>query len=140
MTPSYVFRTLLVAAQDVALASTIADTLGPGGSQGMFQTPLGPTADAPATWGASSGYIDPAWALLAPCGTWEQDEDGQWVRIAYYPGNPEAVVAACEEAGLVVSLADVQGIFDRSDVSEQDPWTAFARLGVTIVQPEESLA
>jgi hypothetical protein len=41
----YVFRTLLVAAQDVALASTIAETLGPGGSTGMFQTPLGPTTD-----------------------------------------------------------------------------------------------
>jgi hypothetical protein len=130
----YVFRTLLVAAQDVALAQTIAATLGPGGSQGMFQTPLGPTADGPATWGASSGYIDPAWGMLAPCGTWEQDDNGQWVRTAYYPGDPAAVVAACADAGLTVTLAEVQAIFFRSDVSAQDPWTAFARLNIVIVQ------
>jgi hypothetical protein len=136
----YVFRTLLVAAQDVALASTIAETLGPGGSTGMFQTPLGPTADGAPTWGASSGYIDPAWALLAPCGTWEQDDTGAWVQTAYYPGDPAAVVAACGAAGLTVSLADVQAIFDRCDVSEQDPWTVFARLGVTIVQSQEVAA
>jgi hypothetical protein len=133
----YVFRTLLVAAQDVPLASTIAETLGPGGSTGMFQTPLGPTVDGPAIYGASSGYIDPSWALLAPCGTWEQDEDGQWVQTAYYPGDPSAVVVACAQAGLTVSLADVQAIFDRADVSEQDPWVAFDRLGVTIVQPDD---
>jgi len=132
----YVFRTLLVAAQDVALASTIAETLGPGGSTGMFQTPLGPTADSEPTWGASSGYIDPSWALLAPCATWQQ-QDGQWVQTAYYPGDPAAVVGACAQAGLTVSLADVQAIFDRSDVSEQDPWVAFDRLGVTIVEPDD---
>jgi hypothetical protein len=132
----YAFRTLLVAAQDVPLASTIAETLGPGGSTGMFQTPLGPTADGPATYGASSGYIDPSWAIMAPCGTWEQ-QDGQWVQTAYYPGNPEAVVGACAQAGLSVSLDDVRGIFARSDVSEQDPWVAFDRLGLTIVQPDD---
>jgi hypothetical protein len=130
----YVFRTLLVAAQDVALASTIAETLGPGGSTGMFQTPLGPTADGAPTYGASSGYIDPAWALLAPCGTWEQDDTGAWVRTAYYPGNPQAVVDACGAAGLTVSLEEVEAIFDRSDVSEQPPFTAFDRLGIMIVQ------
>jgi len=133
---AYVFRTLLVAAQDVPLASTIAETLGPGGSTGMFQTPLGPTPNGPATYGASSGYIDPSWALLAPCATWAQ-QDGAWVQTLYYPGNPEAVVGACAQAGLTVSLADVQAIFDRADVSEQDPWIAFDRLGLTIVQPDD---
>jgi hypothetical protein len=133
----YIFRTLLVAAQDVELASTIAATLGPASSQGMFQTPLGPTAEGPATYGASSGYIDPVWALLVPCGTWAY-QDGAWVQTAYAPGNPQAVVDACAQAGLTVSLADVQGIFARCDVSEQDPWTAFGRLGVTIVQPGDS--
>jgi hypothetical protein len=133
---SDIFRTLLVAAQDVPLAQTIAATLGPGGSQAMFATPLGPTADGPATWGASSGYIAPAWGMLAPCGTWTY-QDGQWVRTAYYPGDPAAVVAACAEAGLIVSLEEIEAIFDRSDVSAQDPWTAFGRLGVTIVQPSD---
>ena len=130
-----VFRTLLVAAADVPLAASIAATLGPEGSQGMFQTPVG-IGGLP-LYGASSGYINAVWADLAPCGTWEE-QDGEWVQTAYYPGNPEAVVAACAEAGLTVDLAELEAVFARADVSEQDPFVAFDRLGVQIINPPEN--
>jgi hypothetical protein len=131
---SDVFRTLLVAAQDVPFASTIAATLGPEGSQGMFQTPVG--VNGVPTYGASSGYINALWGQLAPCGTWEE-QDGVWVQTAYYPGNPDAIVAACAELGLTVDVAELEGVFARADVSEQEPFVAFGRLGVQIINPPE---
>ncbi|MGA0927433.1 MAG: hypothetical protein ACO3RW_09560 [Burkholderiaceae bacterium] len=54
-----IMRTLSVPATDAPLARQIADTLGGAGAQGMWETPLGPTADGPVTWYVSSGLIQP---------------------------------------------------------------------------------
>jgi hypothetical protein len=101
----------------------------------MFQTPLG-VGDT-VTHYASSGYIDEGWSIMAPCATWEQGEEGEWVQTSYYPGNPEAVVATCAEAGLTVSLEDLVAVFARADASEQEPFVAFGRLGIHIIDPAD---
>ena len=133
---SDIFRTLVVFDADAPLARSIAAALSESGSD-MWTTPLAPTPDGPPTHWVSSGWIPPGWQYMVPCQTW-QVIDGVWTMTDSVPGHPEAVVAACDDAGLAVELADVRVLFARSDVSAQDPWMAFDRLGVTIVQPDDA--
>lgn len=35
------------------------------------------------------------------------------------------------------TLADIEGVFSHSDVSEQEPFTAMGRMGLVIVNPPE---
>jgi hypothetical protein len=136
---SDIFRTLSVPADDAPLARQIADTLGGAGAQGMWETPLGPTADGPTTWYVSSGYIPEAFAYMVPCTYWAMDENGNWVETSRDLGNPIAVYQGCVAAGLSVTQDEIDGLFARADVNDQDPWVAFSRMGVTIVQPPEPI-
>ena len=128
------FRTLILTASVTPLAQQIAGTLSPAGV-GMWTTPLAPTAEGPATHYISTGYIGPEFAHMVPCQTWEQ-VDGEWVITATEPGNPQAVTAACNAAGLAVTLEEVDAIFAVADVTEQDPFVAMGRLGLVLVAAE----
>ena len=105
----------------------------------MWETPLGPTADGPTTWYVSSGYIPEAFAYMVPCTYWAMDENGNWVETSRDLGNPIAVYQGCVAAGLSVTQDEIDGLFARADVNDQDPWVAFSRMGVTIVQPPEPI-
>lgn len=127
------FRTLILPAAVTPLAREIAATLSPGGI-GMLTTGLSPTGEAPPTHYISSGLIAPEFAHMLPEQVWEQDEDGAWVQTGSTPGNPEAVHAVCTAAGMELTLAQVEAIFAVSDVTEQGPFEAGARLGLVMVQ------
>lgn len=128
------FRTLLVTASDAPLAREIAAAFGPGGV-GMWTTPLSADGQEPATHYISSGYIPAEFVGLAPCTTWALDENGDWVQTDYYAGDAATVYAYASQAGIQCTLADVEGIFTRADVSEQEPFTAMGRMGLIIVNP-----
>lgn len=51
---------------------------------------------------------------------------------------PATVAAGCAaaEVPLAVTEAQVEAIYGRSDVTQQEPFEAFARLGLAIVQRE----
>ena len=129
------FRTLLVDAQDVSVARSIAEAFGPGGA-GMFTTPLSASGSEPATHYISSGYIPAEFVALAPCTTWTMDEDGNWVASDIYPGDAAAVYGFCQQAGLPYTLAEIEGVFSRADGSAQEPFVAMGRLGLKIINPE----
>lgn len=131
-----IFRTLILPADVTPLAQQIAATLSPGGV-GMWTTGLSPDGTEPATHYISSGLIAPEFAHMVPEQFWEQDEYGAWVQTGVTPGNPEAVTEACNAAGLEVTLAQVDAVFDASDVTEQDAFTAMARLGLMMANPVE---
>lgn len=133
-----VFATLIVAAQDAPLAREIAAAFGPGGS-GMWTTPLSADGLDPASHYISSGYIPQAFVSLVPCTTWTQDEDGQWIATDYYPGDAATVYAYASQAGIDCTLADVEGVFSRSDCSTQEPFVAMSRMGLMIVNPRLTL-
>jgi hypothetical protein len=133
---SDVFRTLIVPDAYAPLARSIAAALSESGRD-MWTTPLAPTADGPPTHWVSSGWIPPGWQYMVPCQTW-QVIDGVWTMTDSAPGHPEAVVAACAEAGLSVDLADVLALFASADVTAQNPWMAFDRLGLVMVAPADS--
>lgn len=125
-----IFRTLIVKAADASLAQQIAVTLAPTGGSNMWTTGLSASGNDPATHYVSTGLIGPDFAMLVPCTFWAMDEDGEWVETGSEPGNAALVVLACAAADppLVVTEAEVQGMMDRSDISDQEPFTAFSRM------------
>ena len=132
------FRTLIIAAEDADIARTIAASFGSGGT-GMWTTPLSSDGQEPATHYISSGGITADFVSLAPCTDWTQDEQGQWVQTDHYPGDAATVFAYAQQAGLPYTLADIEGIFSRADVSVQEPFVAMGRMGLKIVNPVELL-
>ena len=132
-----IFRTILVPADQADLARTIAATLDPAHSQGMFETPLSPTGAEPATHFISTGMIGEGFAALIPLATWAQQGDPpEWVRTSYDSGKPAVTAAMCAKAELEVTEAQVKALFAAADVTAEDPWTALGRLNLRIVQPE----
>lgn len=49
------------------------------------------------------------------------------------PGDPVAVYQACLAAGLDITQADIDGLFARADVTQQDWPTALERLGLQMI-------
>jgi hypothetical protein len=132
------FSTLIIATADAPLAREIAAAFGPGG-QGMWNTPLSADGQEPATHYISSGYIPAEFVGLAPCTTWATDENGDWVEVDHYPGDAATVYAYASQAGITATLADIEGVFSRSDCSEQEPFVALGRMGLTIINPMEGI-
>ena len=133
MTPQ-AFRTMICPADHIALARSICATLAPSGGFAMFGVGLSATGAGPATHYVSTGHIDEAFANLMPLTEWTQNADGEWGFIVWSKGEPEVVVALCAEAGFQTTQAEVEALFAASDVTEQEPFTAFARLGLVMVQ------
>ncbi len=130
-----ILRTLIVPAAFTDLARAIATSFGPGGD-GMWTTPLSASGSDPATHYISSGYVPPEYGYLVPLQVWSQDANGNWVLVGSEPGNPVAVYTAATAQGVVCTQADVDALFAAADVTEQEPFTAMGRLGLTIINPE----
>ena len=135
-----VFRTMIVPAAEVALAQQIATTVAPVAGQGMWTTPLSADGQEPATAYVSTGWIGPEWEVLMPLQTWEE-VDGVWTQTDAYPGDAVQLLAAIQAADpdTTITLPQLVGLFATCDVTTQDPWMAFQRLGLQIVQVEEVL-
>jgi hypothetical protein len=134
-----IFRTMLIPADQVVLARTIADTLDPAHNAGMWITPLSPTGQEPATYYVSSGLIPEEFASMVPCVFWawtqpDPDQPGQWVVTDVYPGDPITVYEACIAQGMAVTQEEIDDLFAAADVSDQEPFVAMSRMGVQMVQ------
>lgn len=128
------FRTAIVPAANVVFARNLVAALSPGGV-GMWTTPLSASGLDPATHYISSGYISAQVAALMPLQTWEQDEQGNWTMTASTPGDAATVRAAAIAKGFNCTLAEVQALFAAADGTAQTPFTAMARMGLTIINP-----
>ena len=135
-----VFRTMIVPTAEVALARQIATIFSPAGGPNMWTTPLSASGQDPATSYISTGFIGPEWDVLMPCQTWEEI-DGVWTQTDAYPGDAVQLLAAIQAADpdTTITLPQLVGLFATADVTMQDPWVAFQRLGLQIVQVEEVL-
>lgn len=129
-----IFRTLICPAANVDLARAIATSFGPGGV-GMWTTPLSASGSDPATHYISSGYVPPEYGYLVPLQVWSQDQNGNWVLVESEPGDPVAVYTAATAQGVVCTQDDVDALFAAADVTEQEPFVAMGRLGLTIINP-----
>lgn len=126
----WAYRCLIVTASQAELARVLCATLaGPGGA-GMFTTPLSPTGKEPATHFISSGLLDEQFAQLLPLIEFPADAEP-----VIYPGQPELIAQMASAQGMAVTPEEVQALLAASDVTEQEAFTALARLGLQIVQP-----
>jgi hypothetical protein len=130
----WAFRSLITTAATTPLARDIAATLSPSGGQNMWLTGLSATGNAPATHYVSTGLISPEFAMLVPEQVWEQDANGDWVQTGSSPGDPVLCYQMCIAGGLTVTQAQVDAVYAAADVTEQEPFVAFARLGLQMVQ------
>lgn len=132
-----IFRTLIVPEASVTLARWIAASFGSGG-EGMWTTGLSADGAEPATHYVSTGYVPGQHAYLVPCQTWEwqiaPDGTGAWVKTGDTPGDPAALYQLAQSAGIVCTEADIASLFASSDETEQEPFVAFGRLGLQLVQ------
>ncbi len=135
---TWAFRTMIVPSDYQQFASTLASAVGGLAGEGMFIVGLSVDGSEPATNYVSSGYIGSDFAALLPLDTYTTEIDpqtGQPVVIhTHKDGNPAAVAAAANQAGLPVTVQQVTNLFNASDVTEQDPFVAFARLNLQLVQ------
>lgn len=132
------FATLIVTAADAPTSRAIAAAFGPGGV-GMWTCPLSASGLDPATHYISTGYIPADFVSMCPMATWGLDEDGNLVQTDFYPGDVAAVYGFCQQSELPYTLAEIEGVFSRSDVSQQQPFVALGRMGLTIVNPPMDL-
>lgn len=134
-----IFRTLILPAADAPLARSIAVTLAPAGGSNMWTQGLSPSGKPPATHYVSTGLIGPDFAMLVPSTFWALDEAGDWIVTGTEPGNAGLVVYACAavKPPLKLTAQQVQGLMDRADISPQEPFTAFSRMGLRLVNSEQ---
>ena len=147
-----VYRCMIITAADAPLVRSIADMFA-GSPQHMWQTGLSADGRSPATHYIATGYVPEGYQVMAPCQWWEwqqpdPDQPGAWVMTFSYPGRPDIVWQACQQPiseddpspRVSCTLEQVEGAFQRSDMTSQDPFVAMGRLGLQIVQPDEPVA
>jgi len=132
---NWVYRTMIVTAADAVTARTIAEGIAPVSGAGMWTTALSATGSAPATHYISTGSIGPEWGPMLPLKTYEY-VDEEWVVTSTYPGEPATLWAACQQYQIPVTEQQVLDLYANSDVTEQEPQIALARLGLQQVQQE----
>ena len=123
----WAFRTMIVPSDYRDLAGSLATALGGTAGEDMFTTGLSASGQEPATHYVSTGYISADFANLLPL---------------YDPatgtktdGNAVLVAQLANEGGLTVTVQQVEDLFAVSDITEQEPFAAFERVGLRLAQP-----
>lgn len=124
-----VHRTMIVPTSLAPVARAVAAALSPAG-HGMFVSELCPSsgqADGEATHYVSTGMIGAQFADLLAL------QDASALN--------SAAVSGAQAQGLPVTwtAADCAALLEQSDVSQDPPFDAFARLGLQLRQPPEEL-
>ena len=128
-----VFRTMIVPSTQAALARQIAETIAPVAGAGMWQSMLSADGQEPATHYVSTGYIGPEWEVLMPLQTWEEI-DGVWTQTDAEPGDAAQLFGVLQQLGSDITLPQIVDLFAAADVTMQEPFTAFSRMGLQHVQ------
>lgn len=132
---SDIYRCMIITAADAPLVRAIADMFA-GSPQNMWIVGLSADGKAPATHYISTGGVPEGYQVMAPWQVWEQDETGAWKMTDSYPGRPDIVFEACQQAQMPCTLEEVEMAFARADMTAQDPFVAMQRMGLQMVQPE----
>ena len=128
-----VYRNMIVTAADAPIARAIAVGISPVAGDNMWMDAYSASGTAPATHYISTGYIGPEWGPMLPLKTWEYIDE-QWVVTSSYPGDSAMLWAACQQYQIPVTEQQVLDLYANSDVTEQEPQVALARLVLQPVQ------
>jgi hypothetical protein len=124
-------RCMIVENAHAPLARALAVALAGDAGDRMWVTPLSPTGNLPASHWITEGIISEEFAALMPL--WEV-QDGTVAQVS--PGMADAVYTQAQAIGSPVTLAQIQELFAHCDITEQEPFTAMARLGLKMVSTE----
>jgi hypothetical protein len=113
---SWVDRCMVIPSSLQPLAQGLAAGLAGASGAGMWTTGLSANGQAPASHYVSTGMLDDTFAALL--------------------ADPDAMFAAAQAAGAAVTLAQCQALVSGSDVSDEAPFDAFARLRLQLVQAD----
>ena len=128
----WTYRAIIVPDAQVTYARELsAAVAGPAGD-GMYTTPLSATGQEPATHWISAGLISEDFAALLPFTTFRAFEE-----LDPSPGNAAQVAEIATANGYPTTEADVQALFDASEVTDEEAHEVMARLGLQMVQPTE---
>lgn len=130
-------RTIIVNAGQVDLARSLCAALAGPAGEGMFSTPLSDSGLHPATHYISAGLIEDTFASNLPLDI-PATEHTEAQRV---PGHPEAVLAALPDGyAPMPTLAEVEALFAGIDITEGDPLTRIAQLGLSVcAEPETTI-
>lgn len=113
-------RSIIVPKAQAQLARDLCAALAGPGGEGMFTTGLSADGKAPATHWISAGLIDAQFAALLPLGD--------------APGQPETVATLAQDAGMAVTLEQVQALLAAVVVTELEPLAAIEAQGLALTQ------
>jgi len=71
-----------------------------------------------------------------PLQTWEEI-DGVWTQTDAEPGDAAQLYGVLQQLGSDITLAQIVDLFAAADVTMQEPFTAFSRMGLQQVQVAE---
>lgn len=128
----WTYRAIIVPDAQVTYARELSAAVAGSAGEGMYTTPLSATGAEPATHWISAGLISEDFAALLPLTTYPADAEP-----VHTPGNAAQVAELANAAGYATTEAQVQALFDASDVTEQEAHEVMARLGLQMVQPVE---
>lgn len=126
------YRCIIVPDAQVQYARDISAAAAGTAGAGMYTTPLSSTGELPATHWISAGLISQSFADMLPLTVFPQDSGPITT-----PGTPLLVADLATANDYPTTRDDVQALFDVSDVTEQDAFTAMARLGLTLASEPE---
>lgn len=115
---TWAFRTIVVPASLVEAARDVGDCLD-GAAKNMYTTPLSPDGKAPASHYISSGLMSAAFMPLLA-------DASMMYQAAQYNGAAQGLT-------LTATFADCEALVAQSDVSEEPPFDALARLGLMLM-------
>jgi hypothetical protein len=121
---TWTHRTMIVPAVFKPLAAALTAGIAGSSGQGMFQPSAGPNPEGPTTHYSSSGLIQQSFADLMPLDKIVTDEAGVSSFDRVNPGQPQAIVAAAQEAGSPVPLSTIQALLAAVIVCDAEGWQA----------------
>jgi hypothetical protein len=132
--PHDIFRTMILPASVALMGREIASLAG--GGDAWWTTPLSASGTAPATHFISTGMIPAHIVQMLPLQKWEQNGSSVWIKTASSPGQSQPLHGFLLSRGVTAySLAQIEAMMAAADVTEQPPFTAMGRMGLTIINP-----
>lgn len=122
---TWTHRSLIVPEAQAQLARDLCAALAGPGGEGMFTTGLSADGKAPASHWISAGLIDAQFAALLPLG----DTVAQQAEMT--------VFALAQQAGMTVTLDQVQALLAAVVVTELEPLAAIAEQGLVLVNQDQ---
>jgi hypothetical protein len=125
---NWIHRCIIVPAPQAKFARAMALAIAGQSGGGMWVTKTSSTGIEPATHYISAGLIDEQFASLMPLTQYPGDAEP-----IHTPGRAQIAAHLATQGGFEVSTEQVQELFDACDSSEQEPYEALARVGLTLV-------